>query len=464
MSVLKPRAAPPLLALSLGYFLVMLDVTVVTVAVPAVQHSLRAGPSATQWSVDGYSVVFAALLLLGGALGDRLGHRRVYLAGLVGFAGASVLCAVAAAPGALIAGRLLQGAGAALLVPTSLALLATTYPDRAARARALAFWAGVAAVAFAAGPVLGGLLVSGVGWRAVFWLNLPVTALAVVLVLRHVPAPAVSGCAKRMDVAGQVFAIVGLTGVAGGLNEAGTEGWTSAVVVTSFAVGCAALVAFAVTERRRDRADAAPLLPPVLFADPGFAATAVIGVLLNLGYYGMLFVVTLYFQQQRGYDALTTGLLLLPTVCLALVAAPLSSRLTAAHGPYRLMTAALLLGSAGFLGWLVAGPETPYAALLFPLVATGLATPSTVLAATTAVIESAPDGKAGVASAVFQVSRQIGNAVGVALFGTVLAAAPNAYDGVRRSAVIASAAFCVGAVTAFLAGRRASRAAVFVGG
>jgi DHA2 family methylenomycin A resistance protein-like MFS transporter len=450
----SPLTLPPLVALSLGYFLVMLDVTAVTVAVPDVQRSLRAGPSALQWSVDGYSVVFAALLLLGGGLGDRLGHRRIFLAGLAVFTGASVVCALAASPGALIAGRFLQGAGAALLVPTSLALLAAAYPDRAARARALGFWAGVAGVAFAAGPVLGGLLVTGLSWRAVFWLNVPVAALAVVLTLRHVPSPATSGITRRMDVIGQVLAVVGLTGIAGALNEASTSGWTSAVVVASFAVGAAAVVAFVITEWRLDRNDASPLLPPSLFAERGFAATAAIGVLLNLGYYGMLFVATLYFRQQRGYDAMTTGLMLLPTVCMALVAGPVSGRLTARCGPGKPMAAALLLGSAGFLGWLVAGPGTPYLALLFALVATGLATPSTVPAATAAIIESAPSEKAGVASAVFTVSRQIGNAVGVALFGTLTVASASPYDGLHTSALIASVAFFTGAMLALLARRR----------
>jgi DHA2 family methylenomycin A resistance protein-like MFS transporter len=415
----------PLLALSLGYFLVMLDVTAVTVAVPEIQRSLQAGPSAVQWSVDGYSTVFAALLLLGGGLGDRLGHRRIFLTGVGVFTGSSVLCALASTPGELIAGRLLQGAGAALLVPTSLGLLTTAYPDRTVRARALGFWAGVAGAAFASGPVLGGLLVQGLSWRAVFWLNVPVAVLAVVLTLRHVPAT--SGVARRMDVLGQVLAIVGLTGVAAALNEAS---------VICFVIGGVALVAFVLVEHRA----AAPLLPPALFRHSGFAATAGIGVLLNLGYYGMLFVATLYFQQQRGYDAMTTGLLLLPTVCMALIAGPISGRLTARYGPYKLMTAALLFGSVGFLGWLAAGPATPYPALLFALVTTGLATPLTVPAATAAIIESAP-ARAGVASAVFNVARQIGNAVGVGLFGNL--------TGLHLAAVTASAAFAVGAVLAW---------------
>ncbi len=455
-------ALPPLLALSLGYFLVMLDVTAVTVAVPDIQHSLTASSAGIQWIVDGYSTVFAALLLLGGGLGDRLGHRRIFLTGLGIFTGASVMCALADATGVLIVGRLLQGAGAALLVPTSLALLAAAYPDRAVRARALGFWAGVAGVAFAAGPVFGGFLVSGLSWRAVFWLNVPVAALAVLLTLRYVPSPARATGARRMDLLGQLFAIVGLTCIAAALNDAGTAGWTSPVVVAAFSAGAAALVVFTLIEWRLDRKlrvsehSRSPLLPPSLFHNAGFAATAVIGVLLNLGYYGILYLSTLYFQQQRGYDALTTGLALLPSVCMALVAAPLSGRLTARFGPYKPMIAALLLGAVGFLGWLSAGPHTPYPVLLFALIATGLATPMTVPAATAAIIESAPAERSGVASAVFNVCRQIGNAVGVALFGTLAVTSASMFDGLHLSAAIASAAFLLGSALAFLAGRRTS--------
>jgi DHA2 family methylenomycin A resistance protein-like MFS transporter len=263
-----------------------------------------------------------------------------------------------------------------------------------------------------------------------------------------------------MDLLGQLLAIVGLTFVAGALNEASSAGWTSPIVVIGSVVGAAALVAFALTEWRLDRVrrvrpeGTAPLLPPSLLRDPRFAATAAIGVLLNLGYYGMLYLSTLYFQQQRGYDAMTTGLILLPTVCMALVAAPLSGRLTARHGPYKPMVAALLLGAAGFVGWLGAGPQTPYPALLFALIATGLATPMTVPAATAAILESAPPEYAGVASAVFNVSRQIGNAVGVALFGTLAVTSATMFDGLHLSAAIASAAFFLGAGLALLAGRR----------
>ena len=455
----------PLLALSLGYFLVMLDVTVVTVAAPTVQDSLHVDASGLQWIVDGYSTVFAGLLLLGGGLGDRLGHRRIFVTGLVIFMVASLCCGVATTAGVLVAGRLLQGVGAAFLVPTSLALLRVAYPDRASRARAFGIWAGVSAVAFAAGPVVGGLLVWGLNWSAVFWLNIPITIVAMILTLRFVPAPSGGTGGGRMDPAGQVLGVVGLLALAGALNQAGSAGWGSRTVVGAFVLGALALLAFLIVERRLEaghRVDVtrrAPLLAPSLFGHLGFAATAAIGVLLNLGYYGMLYLSTLYLQQARGYDVLGAGLALLPSVCMALVAAPLSGRVTARVGPFLPMTLALFLGAAGFLGWLFAGPHTPYWYVVFALVATGIATPTTVPAATAAIMETAPAEAAGVASAVFNIARQIGNAVGVALFGTIAAVAGNLVTGVHIAAVIAAVAFTIGALLALLAGRAAKAGA-----
>ncbi|WP_371493603.1 MFS transporter [Kitasatospora sp. NBC_00374] len=459
-----PNAAPvsrlPLIALSLGYFLVMLDVTVVTVAVPAIRGSLHAGPAGLQWIVDGYSTVFAGLLLLGGGLGDRLGHRTMFVAGLTAFTAASVGCGLAPTTGVLVVARLLQGAGAAFLVPASLALLQTAYPTKADRARAFGIWAGVSSIAFASGPVLGGLLVAGLDWRAVFWLNVPVALVAVLLTLRHVPSPPPRPTRTRMDPVGQVLGVVGLIALAGALNEAGTAGWTSLPVLAAFAAGALALTVFVTVERRLEsglasRPDGrAPLMPPSLFSRTGFAPTAVIGFLLSFGYYGMLFLATLYFQQERGYGALGTGLALLPSVCMSLIAAPLSGRITARTGPYPPMCFALLLGSVGFLGWLAADHDTAYPVLLFALIATGLATPMTVVAATAAIMESAPAGGAGVASAVFNVSRQVGNAVGVALFGTLCATAAHFTSGLHRSALIAGAAFLTGSALAAATMRR----------
>ncbi|MFF4155661.1 MFS transporter [Streptomyces sp. NPDC001678] len=461
MTVTTAPSRLPLLSLSLGYFLVMLDVTVVTVAVPDIGASLHAGPAALQWCVDGYSTVFAGLLLLGGGLGDRFGHRRVFLWGLGVFIAASAACGLATTAGALVAGRLAQGAGAAFLVPASLALLRAAHPERTARARAVAVWGAVASIAFGAGPVVGGLLVAGLDWRAVFWLNLPVGGLTVLLTVRHIPNVR-NGGHGRMDPAGQVLAVVGLVALAGALNEAGTAGWTAPPVLAAAATGVAALAAFAVVEHRLEHrlerrledplgataTDRRPLLPLSLFRRKAFSATAAVGFLISFGYYGMLFLSTLYFRQERGYDALETGLALLPSVCMGLVAAPLLSRVSARTGPYAPMTAGLFVGAAGFLGWLVAGPGVPYPALLFALVATGLGQTTTALAATAAVIDAAPADGTGVASAVFNVARQVGSATGVALFGTVTTAAGGFTAGLRVSAVLAAAAFLTGGVLA----------------
>ncbi|MFE0650982.1 MFS transporter [Streptomyces sp. NPDC059534] len=459
-----PLSLPPLIALSLGYFLVMLDVTVVNVAVPAVQGSLGAGPSDLQWIVDGYSAFFAGLLLLGGGLGDRFGHRTLFLTGLGGFAAASVGCALAPSTGVLIAGRSAQGAGAALLVPASFALLQAAYPDRAQRARAVGHWGLVSAVAFGAGPAVGGLLVAEFDWRAVFWVNLPVAAVAALLTLRHVPAPGRTTRPGRMDPAGLLLGVLGLLSVTGALNEAGSSGWFSTEVSALLAGGVLCLAAFVAVELRLERGAAVrpegrrPLLPLSLFREIRLTATNLIGLLLSFGYYGLLFVATLYFQQERHLSALSTGVALLPSVCMGFLAAPLSSRLTARSGPYLPMAGALLLGSVGFLGWLAAGPDTPYPVLLFALMATGLATPVTVVAATVAVMEASPAEKAGTASAVFNVSRQVGSAMGVALFGTLIGATGGMIGGLHMSAVIAAVAFLLASVLATVAKRRADAA------
>ncbi|MGC0327451.1 DHA2 family methylenomycin A resistance protein-like MFS transporter [Streptomyces sp. SAI-170] len=456
-----PLARAPLIALSLGYFLVMLDVTVVNVAIPDIRTSLGTGHSALQWIVDGYSTVFAALLLLGGGMADRFGHRRVFLCGLGLFTAASVACGLATASGLLIAGRLAQGAGAALLVPASLALLQVTFPDRTLRSRAVAVWGAVASIAFGAGPAVGGLLVSGFDWRSVFWLNLPFGALAILLTLRHIPAPAPRSSGRKADPMGQVLAVIGLLGVAGGLNEAGSYGWTSPLVLSVLGAGAAALVAFVLIERTLESRSAqgrtrrAPLLRPSMFRSHSFTSTVAIGMLISLGYYGMLFLATLYFQQEHHLSALDTGLALLPSVCMGLATAPLFSRIAARTGPYLPMAAGLFLGTVGFLGWLPAGPGTPYPVLLFALIATGLGQTMTALAAVSAVVEAAPPSDAAIATAVLNVSRQIGSAVGVALFGTFAATADDFASGLHLSAAVAAGTFALGGLLALSVRRRA---------
>ncbi len=435
-------SALPLLAVCLGYFMVILDVTVVTVALPVIGTGLHAGVTGLQWVVDGYTLVFAGLLLFCGGLGDRLGGKTVFLGGLGVFTLASAGCALAPAVTVLVLARLVQGLGAALMVPSSLALLRSAYPDRTARARAFGVWGTVAGLAAGTGPVLGGLLVAGPGWRSVFFLNLPVGAAALLLTVRHVPRPAADRSRPGLDLPAQLAAAGSLAGLAGGCIEAGALGWTHPAVLGAFALCAAGLVAFVWLERRSP----APMLPPGLFRAPAFSASAVIGVLLNAGFYGLLFLAPLYFQRLHHYSALRTGFALLPAVGVVAVGSALAGRLTARTGPRLPMVVGLVVGAAGLFGWLPAGPATPYAVLVAPMAAAGLGTALTMPASTAAVMEAAPGARSGAAAAVFNAGRQIGSALGVALFGTLVAG--GLVPGLHAAVVLGGTGFLLAAVLA----------------
>jgi DHA2 family methylenomycin A resistance protein-like MFS transporter len=295
-----------LLVMTTGMFLILLDVTVVNVAVPAITAGLRTGTAGVQWVVDGYTVALASLLLAGGTLGDRFGHRRTVLAGLAVFGAASAGCAAAATPGTLIASRVVQGIGAALLLPGSLATIADAYPGRAEQARALGLWAAVSALALPAGPLLGGLIVSDLGWRAVFWINPPVVAACLVGVLTLVrPSPrARSG--QPFDRSGLVLATLALASAVYAVIAAGDSAGPAALVAAAIAVASA--VGFIAAERRAP----APLVPLPVFANPGFRVANTAALIMNLTANGMLFLLTRYLQSVEGHSALAGGLMLLP--------------------------------------------------------------------------------------------------------------------------------------------------------
>ncbi|HEY3506343.1 MAG TPA: DHA2 family efflux MFS transporter permease subunit [Actinocatenispora sp.] len=449
-----PRTAPavstgrlPLLAVCLGYFLVILDVTVVTVALPTIGADLAGAVTSLQWVADGYTLAFAGLLLFCGGLGDRFGSRAVFLVGLAVFTLASAGCGLAPGTTALVAARLVQGAGAALMVPASLALLRHAYPDTAERARAFGVWGMVAGIAAAAGPVVGGALVSTVGWRAVFAVNVPFGIAGFVLTTRYVPAPARTAARSGLDVPAQAAGAVCLAGLTAALIEAGARGWTDPVVLALFGAAAVALPAFVLLERRAR----APMLPLTLFADRRFGASAVVGVLLNLGFYGLLFAVPLYFQRVAQLGPLATGLAMAPMALMPVVASPLGGRLAARHGPHVPMVVGLLVGAVGLFGWLVAGHGTGYWALVAPLVLTGFGTGLTMPAATAAIMAAAPADRGGVASAVFNAARQTGSALGVGLVGTLMAAGTVA--GLHVGVVVGGAGFAAAAVTTALTPR-----------
>lgn len=406
----------PLVAICLGYFMVILDVTVVTVAVPAIGAELHASVTGLQWVVDGYTLVFAGLLLFSGGLGDRLGSRPIFIAGLITFTLASAGCGLAPSTMALIGARLVQGIGAAMMVPTSLALLQATYSDRAARARAFGVWGMVSGIAAGAGPVISGLLVASSDWRAVFFLNLPIGVAALLLTVRYVPAPA-GRPQSGLDIPAQTTAVLCLVGLTTALNEAGSLGWLHPVVLGGFTVFVLALVAFLMLERRA----IAPMLPLPMFRAREFSASTVIGLLLNMGFYGLLFVAPLYFQRTHHYGPLETGLALLPAMGVVALSSALAGQVTARTGPRLPMVVGLLAGGLGLLGWLIADAKTPYLLLIAPMIGVGFGAAFTMPASTAAIMEAAPADRGGAASAVFNAARQVGSAVGVALLGTLVA-------------------------------------------
>jgi DHA2 family methylenomycin A resistance protein-like MFS transporter len=428
-------------AIYLGYFMVILDVTVVNVAAPAIGVDLGAGVTDLQWVVDGYTLAFAALLLTAGSLGDRVGSKRVFQAGLAGFTLSSAACGVAPTAGVLVGARLVQGVAAAMLVPSSLALLRAAYPDAARRARAVGLWGSIAGIAAAGGPLVGGVLVAGISWRAVFFLNVPVGLAALALAARRVPADR----GRRdggLDLPGQLAAMLALAALTFALIEAGPRGWTSPPVVAGFAAFAAALPAFLLIERRAP----SPMLPLRLFRNSTFSGATAIGLAINLGFYGQLFVMSLYFQHVRGYSALLTGLALLPEGLLVALSSLVSGRVTARLGPRPPMAIGLGAGALGLSLLAVAGGGTPYLLLVPGLVLTGFGISFTMPAATAATIEAAPGHQAGVASGVLNASRQVGGAIGVALLGTLVAA-----GAMHAGLALAAGVFLAGQLVALLA-------------
>ena len=432
-----------LVAVCLGYFMVIVDTTVVTVALPALRAELRAGLSGQQWVVDSYLLMLASLLLCGGALADRAGARRVFQWGLAVFLLASVACGLAPTVGTLVFARFVQGVGAAAAVPASLALLRAAFPDAAARARAFGVWGGIAGVAAAAGPILGGVLVNTMSWRVVFLVNLPIGLAAMALTARYVPAPAPRP--RRLDLPAQAAAVLGLAGLTFTLIEGGRTG-PSPTVMLGGLIFLAATGGFLAMQRR----SADPVLPLGLFRNGTFAGGNAVGLLINFGFYGELFVLNLYLQQALGYSAWRAGVALLPQMGVVAAGSAVSGRFSARVGsPRPTMLIGLMVGGAGLLGLTVAAPDAGYPLLVVPLAAAGFGMSFTMPAATTAVLDAVPADRAGLAAGVLNAARQIGGVIGVAVLGGLVAATgPAVISGFRVAVSIAGAAFWLAAAVA----------------
>jgi DHA2 family methylenomycin A resistance protein-like MFS transporter len=427
-----PRPAPggfTLAAAVLGFFVITFDAVVVNIALPSVRHDLGGGITGLQWIVDGYTLMFAALLLSAGALSDRIGARRAFAAGLFVFVAASAACGLAPTLGVLVAARFAQGAAAAMMMPSSMALIRQAYPDPGRRARAIALWAMGGAAASSSAPVLGGLL-SLASWRLIFFVNLPVGAVALVLLTRTSRSPHHQ---VPFDWAGQVTAVLAIGGLAYGAIEAGVAGFTAPRVVAALAVAVTALAAFVAIQAR----GAHPMVPPALFRHRTVPVAVAIGFAFVVGYYGLPFVMSLYLQEVRGLSPLAAGAAFLPMMLTGAGLTPFSARLTERVGARPLVTAGLILMTAGLVILALLPASAPVLALSGIMVLTGLGGPLVMPPVTAVLLTSVPPAQAGTASGVFNASRQVGGALAVAVFGALLANQATFMSGLRVSLLIA---------------------------
>src|SRR6266702_6241032 len=369
----------PLLALCLGYFMTILDVTIVNVALVDIKEHLSANVTGLQWIVDGYALVFASLLLTGGALGDRRGSRTVFLAGLALFTLASALCSLAPSLLVLQIARAFQGLGAALLVPNSLALLPTIFPDAKKRAQAIGIWAAVASIGATSGPLLGGVLVNAFGWRSIFLINLPIGILGFLLTARSI-APSTPQGGRSLDLPGQGASILALGMLTFALIEGNSLGSTSPLIIAAYT----ASILFFLLLLWREKTTSHPMLPLGLFQERTFSATNVVAMCQTFTFTGFLFVMSLFLQQVKHYSPFLTGVALLPSFVCALLATSLSGAFMPRLGAKRIMAIGLLLSALGCFGMVMIDTHTSYLLLACLLAVLGFGLASVLPAITEA--------------------------------------------------------------------------------
>jgi len=445
-----------IVAAVLGSGIAFLDMTVVNVALPKIGDDLGGGLSGLQWTLDGYLLTLSSLLLLGGALGDEYGRKRMFVIGLVSFTVASVLCGVAPSIGTLIAARALQGAGGALLVPGSLAIITSSF-ESDDHGAAVGAWAGLSGLSTALGPFLGGWLVDAVSWRLVFLINVPLAAVALWVTLRHVPESRDPEAGERPDFAGALTATLGLGGVVFALIQGPAHGWSAAAVAAGL-IGVAALVAFPFVERRVE----SPLVPLEIFKSRQFSGANGTTFVVYAGLNAALFLVVVELQTALGYSALAAGAATLPITVLLLLLSPYAGRLSQRIGPRIPMTVGPLIVAVGL--FLLAGidPETTYFIGIFPgLVVFGLGLAITVAPLTAAVMAAVDERHVGVGSgvnnAVARIAGLLSVAVLPALAGLETASTGSAFtEGAGRALYISAALAVLGALISWLTIRNAA--------
>ncbi|MFE1766919.1 MFS transporter [Streptomyces angustmyceticus] len=430
----RPRLSPhaTVLVACLAFFVITLDTTVVNVALPSIGAQWDGQVSALQWVVTAYTLLFAALLLSAGAISDRIGASRAFTIGLSVFTLMSALCGLAPSLDVLVVARAIQGAGAAVMMPASLALVRQAYDEPAHRARGIAWWTAGGGAAVAAGPVVGGALTTGLGWRWIFFINIPVGIVALIGMLR---APRSPRGQAPMDPAGQVTAVLALAALVFAVINGGSDGWTTPATIAGFVVAVIAAVAFLLVESRQSN----PAVPLTMFRHPSVAVCTSAGLALNLGYYGLVFVFTIFFQEHRGASALVAGLMFIPMTAFTTLVNLLAGKLTNRHGPRFPLILGQVIQTLGILGLLFVSQDTPTPLLLALLVPLGIGGGLAIPPLTTAMLESVPHERAGLASGVLSAARQFGGAIGVALLGALIADSAHFMTGMRISLIIGAA-------------------------
>jgi EmrB/QacA subfamily drug resistance transporter len=436
----------------------LIDATVVGIALPAIGRQFHSGVLELQWVSNAYTLALAGLLLLGGALGDRFGRRRLFQIGTAWFALASLACGAAPDGPALVAARAVQGVGAALLMPGSLAILQASFSP-ADRSRAIGAWSGLSGVATAVGPVLGGWFISAVSWRLIFFINLPIAVAVLIVSSRHVPESRSAGTGTRLDVPGAILVSLGLAGLTYGLTEGAALGWASVATLAAVVGGLALLVVFCLVER----ASAAPLLPLGVFGSLQFSGANGVTFVVYGGLGGAFFLLPIQLEQVLGFSPLAAGLALLPVTVIMLVLSARSGALAARIGPRLQMSVGPLLVGAGLAMFVRVSAGGGYVTAVLPAVVVfGLGLAVTVAPLTTTVLAAAPSEHAGIASAINNDVARAAGLIAVAVLPSLAGIGGHSYlhpavfsSGFHRAVLIAAGACAVGALVAVLTIRNA---------
>ena len=405
-----------LAAVAFGLFMIMLDNTVVNVALPTMEKDLHVTVSSLEWIVTAYALTFAAMMITGGKLADMYGRRRIFVAGLVVFTLSSLACGFAPNAGFLIGARAVQGAGAALMNPATLSIITATFPPKQ-RGQAIGIWAGVSALALAIGPLVGGLITENLNWNWIFFVNVPVGALGIVASQIFIRESRDTSHEQRLDLPGLLTSGTGLLALSYALIEGNARGWTSGEILGFFAAAVVLLVAFVLLEHRQRL----PMLDLSLFRIGAFAGANIVAMMVSLAMFGVFFFVSLYIQNILGYSATQAGAMFLPMTILIILVAPIAGRLSDRVGSRWLMGGGMTLLGISLLLYQRVSIHSDFWTLLPAMLVGGVGMASTMSPMTSAAMGSVPIDKAGVGSGVLNSFRQVGGALGIALMGAILA-------------------------------------------